>query len=99
GSVTVRAAAPVTLPHGPVVISIRPQHVVLRARAGGDVPGENAFGGRITRQTYLGEIRDYLIDVDGGGQLRAVTDPSVRHDVGADVIVELPRERCRIVEA
>jgi len=99
GSLVLRGAAPAPVPRGgKAIVCIRPQHVVLDS-ADSAASTQNRTRGRIVRHTYLGEFRDYLIELDGGLQLRAITDPSIRYDVGADVAVELPAARCRIVEA
>ncbi|MBV8600304.1 MAG: ABC transporter ATP-binding protein [Candidatus Eremiobacteraeota bacterium] len=99
GPVTVRAASSVELVRGSkAVVCIRPQHVVVGSANGSGPSGTNALSGTIARQTYLGEIRDYLIEIPGGLQLRAVTDPGVVHEVGSEVTLNLPVERCRIVE-
>jgi ABC-type Fe3+/spermidine/putrescine transport system ATPase subunit len=97
GQLLMRAASSVPLERGSrAVVCIRPQHLVIGAPgAAGD--GANRITGKIARQTYLGEMRDYLIEIADGPQLRAITDPNERHDVGAEVSVELPAERCRIV--
>jgi iron(III) transport system ATP-binding protein len=79
------------------IVCIRPQHVVVSGGAASR-DGTNRAAGRIARHTYLGELRDYLIELPGGMQLRAVTAPSVRYDVGSEVVVDLPAEHCRIVE-
>ncbi len=100
GSLTLRAASSVPLARGArAVVCIRPQHLVLGSGDGAAVSAPNRAAGRIVRHTYLGELRDYLIDVEGCAQLRAITDPSVRYDVGATVTIDLPADRCRIVEA
>jgi iron(III) transport system ATP-binding protein len=100
GPVVMRAASGVRLERGArAVVCIRPQHVVLSSPNGAQSGATNHVSGKIARQTYLGEIRDYLVEIPGGMQLRAVTDPGVRHEVGAEVLLELPVERCRIVEA
>jgi ABC-type Fe3+/spermidine/putrescine transport system ATPase subunit len=98
GSVVMRAASGVRLEKGAqAVVCIRPQHVVL-GPSNGAGSGTNRVAGRITRQTYLGEIRDYLVEIADGLQIRAVTDPSISHDVGSEVMIDLPIERCRIVQ-
>ena len=99
GSLALRAASTVPLVRGArAVVCIRPQHLVLGAADGAVANAPNRAAGRVVRHTYLGELRDYLIDVEGCAQLRAITDPSVRYDVGAAVTIELPADRCRIVE-
>ena len=93
-----RAASAVELSTGAkAVVCIRPHHVVLSPQSGAS-PGPNRVPGRVVRQTYLGETRDYLIEAAGGMQIRALTDPSIDHPIGSEVMLELPIERCRIVE-
>ncbi len=99
GAIVVRArvgAAPAL--GARAVVCIRPQDVVVRARDGEAESAPNRAAGKIVRHTYLGDISDYLIELVGGTQIRAVTPPETRHEVGAEVTVELPSERCRIVE-
>ncbi|HTX02311.1 MAG TPA: ABC transporter ATP-binding protein [Candidatus Acidoferrales bacterium] len=98
GEVAFRAASSLERTTGSkAVVCIRPQHVVLSVdgQASRDT---NHSAGRIVRQTYLGDVRDYLIELPGGAQLRAVTDPAIDHPVGSEVLLHLPIERCRIVE-
>jgi iron(III) transport system ATP-binding protein len=100
GSVELRAASSVPVGRGSrAVVCIRPQHLVLAPAGEAGASAPNRARGRIARHTYLGELRDYLIDVEGGAQLRAITDPAIRYEVGDQVTIELPAERCRIVEA
>ncbi len=99
GAVTLRAASSVILTRGDkAVVCIRPQHVTLGTN-GANPSGTNQAAGRVIRQTYLGEVRDYLIELPDGMQVRAFTDPVLDHPVGSEVTLELPIERCRIVEA
>jgi iron(III) transport system ATP-binding protein len=99
GDVVFRAAGGVELARGArAVVCIRPHHVVLGAPNGSASSQTNRAPGRVVRQTYLGEIRDYLVEIPGGLQIRAVTDPAIDHPIGSEVTVELPIERCRIVE-
>jgi iron(III) transport system ATP-binding protein len=69
-------------------LSIRPHDVLLDG-------GEGALPGRVLRHTYLGAQRDYLIELDGGTQLRALTPLDVRAVPGEAVGVRLPRDRVR----
>jgi len=97
GELRMRAASSADLARGAkAVVCIRPQHVALGAN--GEARSTNRSPGRVIRQTYLGEIRDYLIELPGGIQVRAVTDPAIDHPVGSEVMLEMPIERCRIVE-
>ena len=71
--------------------SIRP-HQVLLAK-----PTEPArcIPGRIAREAYLGEARDYVVEIAGGVQLRVTTSPKDIHRVGENVDLYLPLSACR----
>lgn len=100
GPLLMRAASGIPIQRGATAVAcIRPQHVLIGPPGAAGEGVANTIAGRIVRQTYLGEMRDYLIEVAGVPQLRAITEPNVRHEVGAEVTIELPAERCRIVAA
>ncbi len=89
-----RAGASAEQPLGSdVVLCVRPQHLVL---ANGAQPAENALPGRIVRQTYLGDTRDYLVELDAGLQVRVLA-PGAARAAGEPVTVVFPPEKCRIV--
>ena len=48
------------------------------------------------RQTYLGDARDYLIDL-GGSQIRMAAPPGIDRTVGTTVMLDVPVDACRIV--
>ena len=75
-------------------VSIRPGDVeigVVPTAAG----GRNAFTATVLRHTYLGAQRDYLLELPGGQQIRAVTPLRTRAEVGSTVGIHLPPEQCR----
>jgi iron(III) transport system ATP-binding protein len=76
------------------VVCIRPHEVSLDEPAGVAV---NRLSGTVMRQAYLGESRDYLIELEGGERLRVLAPPSTRRRVGERVEVYLPIEHCRAV--
>jgi iron(III) transport system ATP-binding protein len=85
---------------GPVTLCIRP-HSMGFAAAGDDAVGyqengHNRLAGVVLRQTYLGDARDYLIDL-GTTQVRVSTPPSEDRSVGSTVHLDLPVEACRVV--
>jgi len=86
---------------GPVTLCIRP-HAIEIADANGDTTvgyrenGTNRIAGTVLRQTYLGDARDYLIDL-GGTQIRVAAPPSVDRTVGSTIHLDVPVEACRIV--
>ena len=92
GPLLVRCGNPI--PDGPEIpVCIRPADVELIA-----APAEgaaNEFAARVLRHTYLGGQRDYLLELQGGQQLRAVTPLGIRAEVGGTVGVRLPQACCR----
>jgi iron(III) transport system ATP-binding protein len=79
---------------GAHVVCIRPHEVMLEKPADGRC---NRLVGRVLRSAYLGEVRDYEVELDSGERLRVVTPPSLRRDLGERVEVFLPVEHCRVV--
>jgi iron(III) transport system ATP-binding protein len=71
--------------------SIRPHQVLLAKPA---EPARDATG-RIAREAYLGETRDYVVEIAGGTQLRVTTKPQDIHHVGETVDLYLPISACR----
>jgi iron(III) transport system ATP-binding protein len=71
--------------------SIRP-HQVLLAK-----PAEPArcIPGRIAREAYLGETRDYVVEIADGTQLRVTTRAQDIYHVGETVDLYLPISACR----
>jgi iron(III) transport system ATP-binding protein len=49
----------------------------------------------VTRNVFLGNSRDYMVELADGTPLRAVTPPHESIPQGAKVWVHLPPERCR----
>jgi iron(III) transport system ATP-binding protein len=71
-------------------VSIRPGDVEI-----GTAPalsgGRNAFTATVLRHTYLGGQRDYLLELPGSQQIRAVTPLRTRAEVGSTVEVAAPQ--------
>jgi iron(III) transport system ATP-binding protein len=86
---------------GPVTLCIRP-HAIAIADVNGDTTvgyrenGTNRIAGTVLRQTYLGDARDYLIDL-GDAQIRVAAPPSIDRTVGSTIHLDVPVEACRIV--
>jgi iron(III) transport system ATP-binding protein len=80
-----------------VQLCVRPHDVAL-APAGDavSVPAEG-FMAHVIRATFLGDSREYVVELDGGETLRASTGPSERHAVGSKVRVSLDPARCRVL--
>ncbi len=81
-------------PGTPVTICVRPHQVLLTRPGDG---GFNELRGRVARSVYLGEARDYLVELDGGGRMRISAPPRPDVGVGTSVVLYLPIEHCRVV--
>ena len=56
---------------------------------------DNLLPGTVVRNVFLGNTRDYMVELADGTQLRAVTPPQESIPQGAKVWIELPPARCR----
>jgi putative spermidine/putrescine transport system ATP-binding protein len=64
--------------------TIRPEKVELREPGSATSPGEHVEGGRIADVIYLGMVTRYVVELDAGGRLLAVSQN--RETVAADVL-------------
>ena len=76
-----------------VAISVR-QHEA-RVMATQPAGSDNLLPATVTRNVFLGNTRDYMVELADGTQLRAVTPPQESIPQGAKVWIELPPARCR----
>src|ERR1700694_4793527 len=77
-----------------VAVCIRPHHVLLNRPDG----PANEVGGRIARSAYLGESRDYQVEIGPGlARVRVTAPPSLDLDVGREATLYLPVKDCRVV--
>src|SRR5262244_2155347 len=89
-----RCVGAVLVPGSEAAISIR-QHEVQLATAPAAGTSDNMLPGTVTRNVFLGNSRDYMVELADGTQLRAVTAPHESIPQGAKVWIHLPPERCR----
>ena len=47
------------------------------------------------RHAFLGAVRDYLVELPDGAQLRAVTSAEQTFAPGSEVWLQMPPEHCR----
>jgi iron(III) transport system ATP-binding protein len=78
---------------GSTAVSIR-QHAI-RLRADKPQQAENVVPATVVRQVFLGDSRDYMVEVADGTQLRIITSAAESIPQGAAVWLELPPEDCR----
>jgi ABC-type Fe3+/spermidine/putrescine transport system ATPase subunit len=79
-----------------VAVCVRPKLVMLGPAPDGRP--ENRLSGIVLRNAYLGDTRDYLIEIDGGVRLRAVTSPDQKHAVGDRVELFLAADDCLVLD-
>jgi iron(III) transport system ATP-binding protein len=78
---------------GETAVSIRPHDIAITAVRPADA--ENVVPAKIVRQVFLGSNRDYLVEVDGGTQLRVITAAAESFARGSAVWLHLPVQCCR----
>jgi len=78
---------------GETAISIRQHEIGLSIGEPGQA--ENVIPATVTRQVFLGDSRDYLVEIGGGAQLRIVTSADENISSGSAVWLHLPPQRCR----
>jgi len=78
---------------GETAMSIR-QHEIRLMTAPGEAP-DNVLPATVTRNVFLGNSRDYMVELADGTQVRAVTAPAESIPQGTKVWLHLPPERCR----
>jgi iron(III) transport system ATP-binding protein len=78
---------------GETAISIRQHDIRLLPSAGGAT--ENVVPATVVRHVFLGNSRDYMVQLADGTQLRVVTAPEESVPEGSSVWLHLPPERCR----
>ena len=74
-------------------VSIRPHDILLSAKQ--PPQAENVVSATVVRQVFLGDSRDYMVEVKNGVQLRAVTVAEQNIPQGSGVWLHLPPDRCR----
>jgi len=81
-----------------VMVCVRPHQIAFSSPQGPLRPDENLVRGRVRRATYLGEARDYLVQVGESDLMLRVQAPGHQaHAVDADVWLRIPAEACHLV--
>jgi len=84
--------------NAPPVLAIRPHEIELFAEDAKPADAANVLSGTITRQSFLGDARDYLIDLANGQSVRVSARPTVRADVGDAVWLRFPPSYCKLLQ-
>jgi iron(III) transport system ATP-binding protein len=77
----------------PTPVSIRPHDIGIST--GKPAQTENIVPATVTRQVFLGDRRDYMVEAKNGTQLRVVTEADENIPQGSAVWLHLPPDRCR----
>ena len=78
-------------PGADAAVSIRPHDIALSASA---AQGDNVIPATVVRQVFLGDSRDYIVEVKDGTQLRVVTAAQDNMPPGSAVWLQMPPPRC-----
>ena len=91
--VALRCAGEKVTPGAQTPVSIRPHDITLSAKPPAET--ENVVPANVVRQVFLGDSRDYMVEIKGGTQLRTVTAAHENIPQGSPVWLYLPADRCR----
>ncbi len=80
-----------------VRVCVRPHNIQMQGMSQPQDSDLNLLVGQVDRHIYLGDTRDYVVNVDGGIALRVVTDPSRVFSVGQRVCLAIPPARCQVL--
>jgi iron(III) transport system ATP-binding protein len=98
-TLAVSANGTIAAPGSAVVVSIRPQEILIASNRETRRPERyNALDGRIVRHAYLGEARDYLVQVTGADvTLRVVTNAKQVFKPNETVHLTISADACRVI--
>jgi iron(III) transport system ATP-binding protein len=82
-------------PGSPTAISVRQHEITLSAAQPADM--ENVLPAVVVRHVFLGNSRDYMVELADGTQLRVVTSAEQSVPQGDRVWLHLPPARCRVL--
>jgi iron(III) transport system ATP-binding protein len=94
--VPLRCTGEAPMPGRETPISVR-QHDIRLTTARPDAT-ENVMPATVVRQVFLGGSRDYMVELQGGTQLRVVTQAEQSIAPGSAGWLHLPPEHCRALE-
>ncbi len=91
--VALRCTGEKVTPGTQTAVSIRPHDIVLSAQLPQQT--ENVMPATVVRQVFLGDSRDYMVELKDGTLMRTVTAPHENIPQGSSVWLLLPGDRCR----
>jgi iron(III) transport system ATP-binding protein len=84
--------------NGSLVLAIRPHEIEFYSQSAKPSDTSNVLPGTVTRQSFLGDARDYLVDLINGQTVRVSARPAMRASVGESVWLRLPPAYCKLLE-
>jgi iron(III) transport system ATP-binding protein len=96
--VAVSCTGAALVPGGTGALSIR-QHEIRFFSTEPAGAAINVLPAMVARNVFLGNSRDYMVELGDGTQIRVVTPPGENIAPGSKVWLRLPPERCRVLEA
>jgi iron(III) transport system ATP-binding protein len=93
---TIRCTGEAMIAGKDAAISIR-QHEIRLVASEPAPAGANVVPATVIRHVFLGNSRDYMVELSDGTQLRVVTTADQSVPQGEKVWLELPPQRCRVL--
>jgi iron(III) transport system ATP-binding protein len=93
---TIRCTGEAMIAGKDAAISIR-QHEIRLVASEPAPAGANVVPATVIRHVFLGNSRDYMVELADGTQLRVVTSADQSVPQGEKVWLELPPQRCRVL--
>ena len=75
-------------------ISVRQHEITLATAAPASANG-NVVPATVVRNVFLGNSRDYMVELPDAAQVRVVTKPEENVEQGTKIWLHLPPDRCR----
>jgi iron(III) transport system ATP-binding protein len=97
GGIPVACTGPAHPAGSEAAIAIRQHEIAIDSAARAD-SGQNVLPATIIRNVFLGNCRDYMVEIGDGTQLRVVTSPQMSIAPRSKVWLHLPPERCLLLE-
>jgi iron(III) transport system ATP-binding protein len=86
------------MPGDQTAISVR-QHELRMSTAEPKDADQNVLAATVVRNVFLGNSRDYMVELADATQIRVVTNPAENVAQGSKIWLHLPPERCRALLA
>jgi iron(III) transport system ATP-binding protein len=75
-------------------VAVRPENIALTEY----VDPQVTLPARVIERTFLGNLSEYIVEIQGGPSLRVQTHPLQHHDVGSTIGVAIAGTRCIVLD-